>query len=72
MNGSCKVTLDNGAEKKTFLLDDPGVGLFQDAYIWGTMHDFSPDCVLLVLASEVYDVEDYIHDYDDFLTEVTK
>lgn len=66
VRGSCKVTLDDGQEKKTFLLDRPDVGLFQDAMIWGSMHDFSSDCVLLVLANEHYDERDYIRSYQDF------
>lgn len=65
--GSCKVTLDNGKTKETFHLDKPNLGLFQDALIWGTMHDFSPDCVLMVLADDYYDASDYITDYDKFL-----
>ncbi|MCI0501804.1 MAG: FdtA/QdtA family cupin domain-containing protein [Epsilonproteobacteria bacterium] len=67
VNGSCKVTLDNGKEKETYELNKPNLGLFQDALIWGTMHDFSPDCVLLVMADEYYDESDYIRDYDKFL-----
>ena len=67
VNGSCKVTLDNGKEKETFDLNKPNLGLFQDALIWGTMHDFSSDCVLMVLADEYYDASDYITDYDKFL-----
>ena len=71
VNGSCKVTLDNGKEKETFDLNRPNLGLFQDALIWGTMHDFSSDCVLMVLADEYYDASDYITDYNKFLKEVT-
>ena len=71
VNGSCKVTLDNGKEKETFDLNKPNLGLFQDALIWGSMHDFSSDCVLMVLADEYYDASDYITDYDKFL-EVVK
>ena len=67
VNGSCKVTLDNGKTKETFDLNKPNLGLFQDALIWGTMHDFSNDCVLMVLADEYYDANDYIIDYDKFL-----
>ena len=67
VNGSCKITLSNGKEKKTFLLDSPNLGLLQDTLIWGSMHDFSDDCVLLVLASEHYDEKDYIRDYNKFL-----
>ena len=72
VNGSCKVTLDNGKEKETFDLNKPNLGLFQDALIWGSMHDFSSDCVLMVLANEYYDASDYITDYNKFLKEVKK
>lgn len=67
VNGSCKVTLDDGKLKTTYELNKPHIGLFQDALIWGEMYDFSEDCVLLVLASEHYDEADYIRDYDEFI-----
>ena len=70
VNGSCKVTLDNGKRKEIFDLNKPNLGLFQDALVWGSMHDFSSDCVLMVLADEHYDESDYIRDYDMFLEEV--
>ncbi|WP_415397865.1 sugar 3,4-ketoisomerase [Sulfurimonas sp. CS5] len=70
VNGSCKVTLDNGQEKKTFDLNNRNKGLFQEALIWGTMHSFSEDCVLMVLANDFYDSKDYITDYNVFLKEV--
>jgi dTDP-4-dehydrorhamnose 3,5-epimerase-like enzyme len=66
VSGSCQVTLDDGKEQVTHLLDQPHIGLFQDAMVWGTMHDFSPDCVLLVLASEHYDETDYIRNFGEF------
>ena len=66
VSGSCCVTLDDGTKAKTFLLDKPSTGLFQDAMIWGAMHDFTPDCVLLVLANDYYDEADYIRSYDEF------
>lgn len=65
--GSCKVTLDNGINKIVYELNKPDIGLFQDALIWGEMHDFSEDCVLLVLASDYFDESDYIRDYSEFL-----
>lgn len=71
VNGSCKVTLDDGKQKITHDLNQPNIGLLQDALVWGSMHDFTSDCVLLVLASEHYDEADYIRDYDEFLR-VTK
>ena len=72
VNGSCKVTLDNGITKETNDLNKPNIGLFQDALVWGTMHDFSDDCVLMVLASDIYVNSDYIRDYDTFKKEVSK
>ncbi len=62
--------MDNGKEKETFDLNKQNLGLFQDALIWGTMYDFSKDCVLMVLADEHYDESDYIRDYSKFLEEV--
>ena len=67
VNGSCKVTLDNGKEKKTYALNKPNVGLFQDALIWGEMHAFSQDCILMVFADTYYEEDDYIRSYDTFL-----
>lgn len=66
VNGSCKVTLDNGQSKEIHELNRPNIGLFQDAMVWGTMHDFSGDCVLLVLADQHYNEADYIRSYDVF------
>ncbi len=66
VNGSCKVTLDDGSTSETYVLDKPNIGLFQDAKVWGTMHNFSSDCVLLVFANEYYDDADYIRSYSEF------
>lgn len=68
INGSCKVTLDNGHSKKTYSLSSPNLGLLQEEMIWGEMHDFSNDCILLVIANKNYDDKDYIHDYKLFLS----
>ncbi|HIQ53396.1 MAG TPA: WxcM-like domain-containing protein [Pseudomonas pachastrellae] len=67
VNGSCNVTLDDGKHKTTYTLNQPNSGLLQETLVWGTMHDFSHDCVLLVLASEHYDDTDYIREYEKFL-----
>ncbi len=72
INGGCKVTLDDGRKKKTYTLNKANVGLFQDALIWGTMHDFSQDCVLLVLSDMYYNESDYVRDYDTFLKAVNE
>ena len=67
VHGSCKITLDNGTEKETVVLDRPNKGLFISSNIWRVMHDFSDDAVLMVLADQLYDESDYIRNYDDFL-----
>jgi hypothetical protein len=72
VNGSCKITLNNGRRKEIFTLNKPNLGLFQDALIWGTMHEFSSDCVLMVLADRYYKKSDYITDFDEFLEQVRK
>ena len=67
VSGSCRFVLDNGLEKQDIVLDSPLKGLIIDKMIWREMYDFSDDCVLMVLADEVYDEDDYIRDYEDFL-----
>ncbi len=65
--GQCRVVLDDGRRKEEAWLDTPTKGLVIDGLVWREMHDFSEDCVLLVLASEHYDETDYIRNYDEFL-----
>ena len=72
VHGSCKVLLDDGKEKEIVILDKPYEGIFIESSVWREMYDFSPDAVLLVLASEVYNEADYIRDYDKFLEYVNK
>lgn len=67
IHGSCKVLLDNGTEKKQVNLEKPYEGLYVSNDTWREMYDFSSDAVLLVLASDYYNEEDYIRDYDEFL-----
>lgn len=67
IHGSCKVLLDSGTEKKNVPLEKPYEGLYISNDMWREMYDFSPDAVLMVLASELYDESDYIRDYDEFL-----
>lgn len=67
VSGSFSVTLDDGNEKRTFLLNRPYQGLLIVSGIWRTLDDFSSGSVCLCLASEVYDEDDYIRDYGQFL-----
>ena len=72
IHGSCKILLDNGIEKKNISLEKPYEGLYVANNMWREMYDFSPDAVLMVLASELYNEEDYIRNYDEFLELVKK
>lgn len=69
VTGKCRMVLDDGKTREEVWLDSPVKGLLIGNLVWREMHDFSPDCVLLVLASEHYDEADYIRDYRDFLKE---
>lgn len=68
IRGSRTFLLDDGHERQEQRLDDPSQGLLVRPGMWREMYDFSPDCILLVLADQLYDESDYIRDYDTFLT----
>jgi dTDP-4-dehydrorhamnose 3,5-epimerase-like enzyme len=72
VKGSCTFILDNGKTREEIKLEIPNKGLLIEGLIWREMKDFSSDCVLVVLASEHYDENDYIRDYKFFLKEVNK
>ncbi|ELI3523150.1 sugar 3,4-ketoisomerase [Vibrio vulnificus] len=67
VKGQCDILMDDGRSKQTVTLNSPAKGLVINKMQWHEMHNFSDDCVLLVLASDVYDEADYIRDYSDFL-----
>ena len=71
IHGSCKILLDDGREMRSILLNKPYEGIYIGPDIWREMYDFSPDAVLLVLASQLYDESDYIRDYQQFTESVT-
>jgi len=72
IHGKCKVKLDNGKETKIVPLEKPYEGLYVTSGLWREMFDFSPDSVLMVLASELYDESDYIRNYDEFLDYISE
>lgn len=72
VKGRCTFILDNGKTREEIKLDNPNKGLLIEGLIWREMKDFSPDCVLVVLASEYYDENDYIRDYQKFINMVNK
>ena len=70
VGGSSKVKVDNGTETAVITLDRPGMGLYLPPMLWKDMYDFSPDSILLVLASRHYDAQEYIRDYEEYLQEI--
>ncbi len=67
LSGRVDVTCEYRDRKETFTLDDPASGLFIEGMVWRTMTGFTPETVLMVLASEYYSEADYIRDYATFL-----
>ena len=67
LSGSFEVVLDDGLEKKSFLLNKPNVGLPISNGIWRELQNFSSGAVCLVVASDVFEEADYVRDYKDFL-----
>ena len=71
--GKSKVKVKDGKGNETvYCLDRPHTGIYLPMMVWKEMYDFSPDSVLLVLASTHYDADEYIRNYDDFVKEVLK
>jgi UDP-2-acetamido-3-amino-2,3-dideoxy-glucuronate N-acetyltransferase len=66
--GSVAVVVDDGYVREEVVLDNPGLGLYLPPRIWGIQYLYTPDALLLVLASRPYEPDDYIRDYDEFLT----
>lgn len=67
LSGSFDVILDDGLAKKTFNLSRSYYGLYIPKGIWREMNNFSTNSLALVLASERYNMDDYIYDYQDFI-----
>lgn len=72
INGSCKILMDNGYEKKIVSLEKRYEGVYVPPGIWREMYDFSEDAVLMAVVSELYNEDDYIRNYDEFLKSVGK
>jgi dTDP-4-dehydrorhamnose 3,5-epimerase-like enzyme len=67
VKGSCLVSLDDGKTRDEVWLDRPELALYIPPKIWASQEQFSLDAVLVVLASDVYDPDEYIRDYNEFL-----
>ena len=70
--GKSRVRITDGKEELVVELNKPMMGVYLPRMIWKEMYDFSPDSVLLVLASTHYDGSEYIRDFDEYLAEVKK
>ena len=67
VHGSCNVVVDDGRTREEYLLNSRDIGIHVPPMCWCLQYKYSPDAVLLVLASEYYDSADYIRDYSEFL-----
>lgn len=70
LSGSFDVVLDNGSEKKTFALNRSYYGLYVPKLYWREMENFSTNSLAMIVSSTDYNAEDYIRDYDEFLSKV--
>lgn len=67
LSGSFDVILNDGEQEKTVTLNKPNQGLLIETEIWRELKNFSSGAVCLVIASDVFDEEDYIRDFDEFI-----
>ena len=67
MAGGCTMVLDDGEQRTELRLDRRDIAVEIGPMVWHEMHDFSPDCVMTVLAEAPYDEADYIRDYSEFV-----
>jgi dTDP-4-dehydrorhamnose 3,5-epimerase-like enzyme len=66
LSGSFEVVIDDGYENKTYYLNRSYYGLYVPKLIWRSLENFSTNSLCLILASEKYNEEDYLRNYDDF------
>jgi acetyltransferase-like isoleucine patch superfamily enzyme/dTDP-4-dehydrorhamnose 3,5-epimerase-like enzyme len=67
VRGSITVVADDGEKREEVTLNRPNIGLYLPPLIWGIQYKYSSDAMLLVFASDYYDSEDYIRNYDEFI-----
>ncbi len=65
--GSCDVIVEDGIDRIVYRLDRPNKVLYLDKMIWKTMNNFSANCVLLVLSDCLYDKDEYIRDFNEYI-----
>ena len=72
LSGSFDVVLNDGKSKQTITLNKPDKGLLIKTNIWRELENFSSGAVCLVIASDVFNEDDYIRNFDDFVTYLNK
>ena len=67
LEGACTLQVDDGESRQRFRLDSPTIAVHAPPLTWCLLMDFEPGSVVLVLASDRYDAEEYLRDYDEFV-----
>ena len=67
VSGSFSITLDDGRDKRTVMLNRPYVGLLVEPGVWRTLNDFSSGAIALVFTSDFFSHDDHIKNYEEFL-----
>jgi dTDP-4-dehydrorhamnose 3,5-epimerase-like enzyme len=70
IKGSCALVVDDGQHSQEIILGRPNIGVYLPPLVWAIQYKYSQDAVLLALASDIYNADDYIRDYDEFLKEI--
>ena len=72
VRGTSKIRINDGHEEKIIELNRPKMGLYLSPMLWKEMYDFSSDSVLIVLANTHYDDNEYIRNYDEYISNINK
>ena len=68
VHGKCHLVVDDSENRQEFVLDSPAIGIHLPPLVWGAQYKYSKDAVLLALVSDIYDPDDYIRDYSEFVS----
>jgi UDP-2-acetamido-3-amino-2,3-dideoxy-glucuronate N-acetyltransferase len=72
MRGACSIGVDDGSQREEIRLESPNHGLYLPPMVWGIQYNYTADALLLVFASQLYDSDDYIRDYQEFQRLINK